>query len=127
MLILAEISQTKPIKMRRSLFYWFLLVALACGAGATTHHVGVIWIRILILSLIAIVGAFISACAEYETANLYDNEPRIMRTIYVATAVIATWPLLACVVAQSTYLTEVAVTTIPLIGVCINRTLQTTD
>ena len=108
--------------MKTALFLWLTLVGLACGAGATVYFMDG-WGRMAILVAVVIIGAFVAAFADYKTNQLYDKV-RIIRIIYVATAVVATWPLLACVVTESVYLTSVAVTTIPLIGVCIRRALQ---
>ena len=108
--------------MKNAFFMWLSLVALACGAGVTVHFVSG-WPRIAILVAVAVVAAFVAKLADYRTNRLYDKELRIMRTFYVATAVISTWPLLACVVTESAHLADVAVATIPLIGVCIGRAL----
>lgn len=123
MSIVTEKIKNVSYKMKIALFLWLSLVGLACGAGATVYFVDG-WGRIAILLAIAIVGAFVAAFADYKTNQLYDKQARIIRIIYVTTAVVATWPLLACVVSESVYLTSVAVTAIPLIGVCIRRTLQ---
>lgn len=112
--------------MKNSLFCWLLLVVLACGAGATIHFMEG-WPVIAILVAIAVVGAFVATIADYKANHLYEKEFRVMRILYVATAVIATWPLLACVVSESANLASVAVATIPLIGVSIRRALQSND
>lgn len=123
MSIVTEKIKNVRYKMKIALFLWLSLVGLACGAGATVYFVDG-WGRMAILVAVVIVGAFVAAFADYKTSQLYDKQVRIIRIIYVATAVVATWPLLACVVSESVYLTSVAVTTIPLIGVCIRRALQ---
>ena len=74
-----------------------LIVILACGAGATIHFMEG-WPVIAILVAIVITGAFVTTVADYKASNLYDREFKIMRIFYVATAVVATWPLLTCVV-----------------------------
>ena len=109
--------------MRNAFLLWLLLVSLACGAGVTLHFASG-WPRIAILLAITIVAAFVTKLADYRTSQHYDKELRIIRISYVTTAVISTWPLLACVVAESTHLADVAVVTIPLIGICIGRALQ---
>ena len=126
MSIMAEIHKRTFFKMKTSLFCWCLLVVLACGAGATIHFMEG-WPVIAILVAIAIIVAFVATILDYKANELYEKQFRVMRIIYVATAIIATWPLLVCVVSESVYLTSVAVTTIPLIGVCIRRALQGKD
>lgn len=112
--------------MKISLSCWLLLVGLACGAGATIHFMGG-WSMIAILVAIVIVAAFVATIADYKATELYEKQFRVMRILYVATAMIATWPLLACVVIKSANLVSVAVATIPLIGICIRRALQSND
>ena len=109
--------------MKNAFFMWLLLVALSCGAGVTLHFVSG-WPRITILLTIAVVAAFVTKFADYKISQLYGKELGIIRTFYVATAIISTWPLLACVVTESSHLADVAVVTIPLIGICIGRALQ---
>jgi hypothetical protein len=112
--------------MRNALFIWLLIVILACGAGASVHFLDG-WMRIAVLVVITVVGAITATVADYKLTALYSEDFRNVRILYVATAVIATWPLLACVVSESTYLNAVAVATIPLIGVSIRRALQSKD
>ena len=110
--------------MKNAFFMWLLLVALACGAGITLHFLSG-WPRIAILVTIAVVAAIVAKIADYVSSSLYDKDLRIVKAFYVTTAVVSTWPLLACVVTESAYLADVAVATIPLIGICIGRALQT--
>ena len=108
--------------MKTSFCLWLALVGLACAAGATVYFEDGWW-RITILFVIVIVGVFVSAYADYKTNQLYQNQVRIMKIVYIATAMVATWPLLACVVTDSGYLISVAVITIPLIGICIRKAI----
>ena len=112
--------------MKNALFIWLLIVILACGAGASVYFLDG-WMRIAVLVVIAIVGAFVVAVADYKLTTLCKDDFRNVRILYVATAVFATWPLLACVVSKSIYLNAMAVSTISLIAISIVRALQSKD
>jgi hypothetical protein len=109
--------------MRKVLFLWFLIVILACGAGASVHFLEG-WIRIATLVAVSVVCTVVVTITDYKMMTLYAKDLRNARILYVSTAVIAACTLLACMVEESSYLTELAVATIPLIAISIRRALQ---
>lgn len=120
---LAEIYKINAKIMRQEVFLWFAVIALVCGLGASVHFLDG-WVEIAALVGIAVVLAFVCALADYKTRNADSNNQSRIRILYIATAVVATWPLLACVMINYHGLVAVSVTTISLIGISIRRALE---
>jgi hypothetical protein len=110
--------------MKKCIFCWLAIVILTCGLGAAIYFWDG-WVRIATLVVVAILLAFLCAYADFATKDLdYEDQQKKVKILYLATAVIATWPLLACVMINYVNLAAVATTTISLIGVSIRRALQ---
>ena len=109
--------------MRKAILFWALIVALSVGLGATIYLWNG-WGKFLILTIIVIVLAFTCAAADFNIRDTYSDIGKKIRILYMSTAVVATWPLLACVMINHSNLDAVAATTITLIGISIRRTME---
>jgi hypothetical protein len=109
--------------MRKAVLFWILIVALSLGLGASIYLCDG-WVRFAILTGIVIVLAITCAAADYAIRDGYDSDPKKTKILYISTAIVATWPLLACVMIDYSNLDAVAATTITLIGISIRRSLE---